>query len=351
MPNSNLTLNMSAADTFVSDKTPTVTYSVTLHEGITGTYKESATATESKPLNAASDKGAGVTQVPNGAVITITGLEGAVAIAQGTPLAVAGATTYAKDANITISSASVELWAATQVTLDAETKVTSPAIAASGDVYVPIGTELTPEKGTAGDSYTAFIAVTGTKRAATTEGTFTVSGKEPIKVYAAYKATLADGLKATVAGTDYTGTIYVDQAEKVAVAASSSDQIAVEKKAPGQLFGAAYAAGALTADTEFLAMTKITLTNGKVKLVTIFNQVTGSHTEVSGAVTGADAVVGVLEGETITVTGTGKTGGETVTATTASGALTAISSTAATTSKEAEAAFKVGTEAITVTEA
>ena len=351
MPNSNLTLNMSAPDTFVSDKAPTVTYSVTLHEGITGTYKESATATESKPLNAASGETAGVTQVPNGAVITITGLEGAVAIAQGTPLAVASATTYAKDANITISSASVELWAATQVTLDAKTKVVSPAISASDNVYVPIGTELTPEKATAGDSYTAFIAVTGTKKAATTEGAFTVSGKEPIKVYAAYKATLADGLKTTIDGTDYTGTFYVDQDTSITVVASSSDQIAVAKTAMGQVYGEEASAGKLTKDTEFLAMTKVILTDGKVAKVTWFSQESGDVKDVTAAPSGSDKTVGVLAGEKITVVGTTTTAGTTMSLTASDGTVEITEETASNGKNAASATFKVGSAAITVTEA
>ncbi|WP_304964567.1 S-layer homology domain-containing protein [uncultured Oscillibacter sp.] len=349
MPNSNLTLNMSAPDTFVSDKAPTVTYSVTLHEGITGTYKESATATESKPLNAASDKGAGVTQVPNGAVITITGLEGAVAIARGTPLAVAGATTYAKGDTLTISAASVELWAATEVELDAKTKVASPAISASGDVYVPIGTELTPEKAAAGDSYTAFIAVTGANtKASTTEGAFTVSGKDKIFVYAAYELTLAEGLKITIDGKDFTGTVYVDQDTQV-TPVSSTDLIAVEKTAAGQVYGTEFTAAKLTADTELLAMTKVTLTGNKITKATWFSSESGDKKDIA-TVSNKDVVIGVLANEKITAVGKTTTAGTKISVTAAGSAPTITEEMAADNTSAATATFVVGTEAITVTE-
>ncbi|WP_300751240.1 hypothetical protein, partial [uncultured Oscillibacter sp.] len=352
MPSNAVLLNMSTAGTFVSDKTPTVTYSVTLHEGITGTYKESSTATESKPLNAASGETAGVTQVPNGAVITITGLEGAVAMAQGTPLAVASANTYAKGDTLAISAASVELWAATEVELDAKTKVASPALTKSTSYYVPVGTELTPEKDTAGDSYTAFIAVTGANtKASTAEGAFTVSGKDKIWVYAGYKATLADGLKTTIDGTDYTGTFYVDQNTSITVVASSSDQIAVAKTAMSQVYGEEASAGKLTKDTEFLAMTKVILTDGKVAKVTWFSQESGDVKNVTTAPSGSSKTIGVLAGEKITVVGKTTTAGTTMSLTASDGTVEITEETASNGTNAASATFKVGSAAITVTEA
>ena len=350
MPNSNLTLNVSTADTFVSDKAPTVTYSVTLHEGITGTYKESATAKESKPLNAASGETAGVTQVPDGAVITITGLEGAVAIAQGTPLAVAGATTYAEGGTLPISADSVELWAATEVTLDARTKVAAPALDKNTSYYVPVGTELTPEKDTGSDTYTAFIAVTGADtKASTTEGAFTVSGKDKIWVYAAYELTLAEGLKITIDDKDFTGTVYVDYDTEVTPIASAN-QIAVEKTAPGQVYGTEFAAAKLTADTELLAMTKVTLTGSKITKATWFSSESGDKKDIA-TVTADDVVIGVLASEKITAVGTTTTAGKKISVTAAGDAPTITEEVAADGTNAATATFVVGTGAITVTEA
>lgn len=352
MPNSNLTLNMSAVDTFVSDKAPTVTYSVTLHEGITGTYKESSTATESKPLNAASGETAGVTQVPNGAVITITGLEGAVAIDQGTPLVTTSAAghNWAKDANITINNASVELWAATEVELDAKTKVTSPALAKSTSYYVPVGTELTPEKDSGSDNYTAFIAVTGANtKASTTEGAFTVSGKDKIFVYAGYELTLAEGLKITIDGKDFTGTVYVDQ-DTTVTPISSTDLIAVEKTSAGQVYGTEFTAAKLTADTELLAMTKVTLTKDKIAKATWFSSESGDKKDIA-TVASANVVIGVLAGEKITAVGKTATANTKISVTTAGTAPTITEEVAADGTNVATATFVVGTEAITVTEA
>jgi len=284
-----------------------VTYSVTLHKGITGTYKESSTATESKPLTAATGATAGVTQVPNGAVITITGLDGAVAIGSSTPVAAPGTPgtdNWAKDATITISGNSIELWAATRVVLDGHTKV-GTLLAASNDKFVPIGTVLKPEANSGSDTQTGYITGSGkTATEAVPAAGITVTGADQINIKAAFKLTLGTGTKATIDGSDVTGTVWVESGETVTPAATSAAQVAVLKASADQWYGDEATAGAIGADQEYMALTKVTIkADASAKVIDrvyYLSQGTGNQVLIKAGDT-TDKVVGVKSGEDIAV--------------------------------------------------
>ena len=226
----------------------------------------------------------------------------------------------------------------------------SPALTKGTSYYVPVGTELTPEKDANSDTYTAFIAVTGANtKASTTKGAFTVGGKDKIWVYAAYELTLAEGLKITIDGKDFTGTVYVDYDTKVTPIASAN-QIAVEKTAPGQVYGTEFTPAKLTADTKLLAMTKVTLTKGGIAKATWFSSESGDKKDIA-TVGASDVVIGVLAEEKITAVGKTTTAGTKISVTAAGGAPTITEEVTADGTNTATATFVVGTGAITVTEA